>query len=219
MRNNHVHHIRNTAPQGENIWPGAHGILIIGNTDKAVRNVRSMATGSTTARRDFRDADDQRLCRWFYHQQQHDLPLLEHCDRCGGRLCGQPRSDPQLCPQRRDLRQRALRDRELARRTARRRFRGHCHLCRRFTEHHHRAEPHLRLRPRHRGGERDRRLSYDGLLCAQQRGLRLLAHGHLHGGYLNYTTGGSENCYIVNNTLYANNRMEGASGRSRARSA
>ena len=39
LRNNHVHHIRNTAPQGENIWPGAHGILIIGNTDKAVRNV------------------------------------------------------------------------------------------------------------------------------------------------------------------------------------
>ncbi len=32
------------------------------------------------------------------------------------------------------------------------------------------------------------------------------------GGYLNYTTGGTENCYVVNNTLCGNNRIEGHFG-------
>jgi len=32
------------------------------------------------------------------------------------------------------------------------------------------------------------------------------------GGYLNYTTGGTNNCYVVNNTLYFNNRTLGAFG-------
>lgn len=32
------------------------------------------------------------------------------------------------------------------------------------------------------------------------------------GGYLNYTTGGTKNCYVVNNTLYFNNREVGAFG-------
>jgi hypothetical protein len=32
------------------------------------------------------------------------------------------------------------------------------------------------------------------------------------GGYLNYTTGGTNNCYVVNNTLYFNNKTTGAFG-------
>jgi hypothetical protein len=32
------------------------------------------------------------------------------------------------------------------------------------------------------------------------------------GDYLNYTSGGTKNCYIVNNTLYQNNRVPGAFG-------
>jgi len=32
------------------------------------------------------------------------------------------------------------------------------------------------------------------------------------GGYLNYTTGGTNNCYVVNNTLYFNNKELGAFG-------
>jgi hypothetical protein len=32
------------------------------------------------------------------------------------------------------------------------------------------------------------------------------------GGYLNYTTGGTKNCYVVNNTLYYNNKQTGAFG-------
>lgn len=32
------------------------------------------------------------------------------------------------------------------------------------------------------------------------------------GGYLNYTSGGTRNCYVLNNTLYFNNRQPGAFG-------
>ena len=32
------------------------------------------------------------------------------------------------------------------------------------------------------------------------------------GGYLNYTSGGTKNCYVINNTLFQNNRVTGAFG-------
>lgn len=213
LRNNHVHHIRNTAPRGENIWPGAHGILIIGNTDKAVRNVTVDGNRIHDCVTGF---SETLTINGFVDGFTISNNTIYHCSNIAIDAAGGYAANPD--PTRNYARNGVICGNVLY---GIENSRGEL------------LDGGFGAIAIYADGSRNITIERNRIFGCD-RGIGVVSEtddypttdcyvrnnvvydcwrtGIYMGGYLNYTTGGSENCYVVNNTLYANNRMEGAFG-------
>ena len=210
LSNNHVHHIQNTAPRDN--YPGAHAILIIGNTEKAVRRivverneVHDCVTGTSESVTINGYVDDFTICG----NTIYDCSNIA-IDAAGGYAAN---SNPQLNYARNGV----ICDNLLyGIQNSLGQLEGGYGAIAIYAD----GSRNITIE-RNRVFDCDRGIGIvsetdnfptTGCIVRNNLVCNCLRTGIYMGGYLGYTGGGTEECYILNNTLCANNRIEGAFG-------
>lgn len=207
---NHVHHIQNTAPRDN--YPGAHAIHIIGNTDKALRNivvdgneVHDCVTGTSESVTINGYVDDFTISNNTIYNCSNIA-----IDAAGGYAAN---SNPQLNYARNGvISGNVLYNIE----NSRGQLDGGFGAIAIYAD----GSRNITIE-RNRVFHCDRGIGIvsetdnfptTGCIVRNNIVYDCWRTGIYMGGYLGYTGGGTEDCYVVNNTLYDNNRMEGAFG-------
>ena len=209
VRNNHIHHIQNTAATGNNAWPGAHAIHVIGNTNRAMRNivvdgnhVHDMVTGTSETVTVNGYVDNFTISNNVIHDVSNiaidaaggyaanSNPQFNYARNgviCGNTIYNAENSLGQLDGGYGAIAIYADGARNI---TVERNRVFHCD----------------------RGiGMVSETDNYPTTGCIVRNNIVYDCHrtGIYMGGYLGYTGGGTEECYIINNTLYGNNTRSG----------
>lgn len=210
LRGNHVHHIQNTAPRDN--YPGAHAILIIGNTEKAVRRivvekneVHDCVTGTSESVTINGYVDDFTICgNTIYNCSNIAI------DAAGGYAAN---SNPQLNYARNGV----ICDNLLyGIQNSLGQLDGGYGAIAIYAD----GSRNITIE-RNRVFDCDRGIGIvsetdnfptTGCIVRNNLVCYCLRTGIYMGGYLGYTGGGTQDCYILNNTLHENNRIDGAFG-------